>query len=42
MIADLAGRRSEAAAYYQQAETELGDLSPRTALDPGQLARSVR
>ena len=32
MIADLAGRTTEAAAYYRQAETELGDQSPRTAL----------
>lgn len=32
MIADIAGRTSEAAAYYKQAESELGDQSPRTAL----------
>jgi len=32
MIADLAGRTREAGSFYQQAETELGDQSPRTAL----------
>jgi tetratricopeptide (TPR) repeat protein len=32
MIADLAGRRTDAASYYQQAETGAGDESPRTAL----------
>jgi tetratricopeptide (TPR) repeat protein len=31
MIADLAGRAAEADAYYQQAEADLGDESPRTA-----------
>ena len=32
MIADIAGRQREAAAYYQQAEPELGDQNPRTSL----------
>jgi tetratricopeptide (TPR) repeat protein len=32
MIADLAGRTGEAESYYQQAELEASDQSPRTAL----------
>jgi tetratricopeptide (TPR) repeat protein len=32
MIADLAGRSAEAEAYYQQAESDMGDQNPRTAL----------
>ena len=32
MISDLSGRPVEAAAFYQQAETAMGDESPRTAL----------
>jgi tetratricopeptide (TPR) repeat protein len=32
MIADLAGRASEAATFYQMAEAGLGDQSPRTAM----------
>jgi Flp pilus assembly protein TadD len=46
MITDLAGRQTEAAAYFQQAEADLGDVSPRTAVilaswhaRSGQLAR---
>jgi len=32
MIADVAGRTPEAATYYRQAESELGNEGPRTAL----------
>jgi tetratricopeptide (TPR) repeat protein len=32
MIADLAGRTSEANEYYQQAESDLGDQNPRSAV----------
>ncbi len=32
MIADIADRRVEAATFYRQAQTDMGDQSPRTAL----------